>query len=321
MRKQSLSVIIVSYNGRELLRACLNSLFKQSQFDKIQVILVDNASTDGTPETVTEEFPQVQVMANSENRGFAAGVNQGLAFTTGQYVCLLNQDVVLRQDTLDKLVEFLENHRDVAAVGPRLRLPNGRLQVGAGGQRPSPLSVFCHFMGLSRVVPSAPSLYAYLAEKPRGAIEVDWISGACLVARAEVFGTVGLFDDSFFMYSEDIEWGERVKQAGWRLCLLDTVEVIHHWGSDSPQPSSMWLNSLDIYLYRRLSALGRFLIYLSMTIGFLLRVLVCWLGHKFRDGDGEQRLRNLIANARFCFRMLRNTVVTHVPRRDTSLQL
>lgn len=245
MSAPDLSIIIVSYNARQLLDQCLDALPAATEGLTVQTIVVDNASHDGTVEAMLAQRPQLEFLPLSENMGFARGTNLGLARATGRTVCLLNPDCVATPGSLAALVHHADAHPEAGAIGPRLVYANGEIQPSAlafpGGRW-----LVAHLLGLKRIlrVPGvevaarriAPRLgrvsAAYLESRvPTQEVRsVDWISGACLVARAEVAARVGPLDEGYFMYCEDADWCHRVHEAGWQVQQIPGVTIVHHVG-------------------------------------------------------------------------------------------
>ncbi len=243
-----LSIIIVSWNVRDLLRQCLSSAFEArgpmaadippaaSVEPRTEVIVVDNASTDGSPDMVRAEFPHVRLVANGENRGFTAANNQGLALSQGRMLLLLNPDTEVVGDALATMVRYMDAHPEVGALGPQLRYPDGSLQPS---RRRFPTfatalvesTVIQEWWADNRILRRY-----YMADTPDDAIQpVDWLVGACLLVRRPVYEQVGGLDEGFFMYSEEMDWCRRFKAAGWQVVYLPTATIIHHEGRSSEQ--------------------------------------------------------------------------------------
>lgn len=233
-----LSVIIVSWNVKRLLAECLTSVYEalaQSHFQG-EVLVVDNASSDGSAEMVRERFPQALLLANGENRGFAAANNQAIALTQGRFVLLLNPDTVVRRDALDILVRFMEDTPSAGMAGPRLVYPDGRFQHAAF-RFPSLAQAFFDFFPLHyRLLESSfngrypRSLYA--AGRP---FAIDHPLGACMMVRRQAIDEVGGMDEGFFMYCEEIDWAMRLKRAGWEVYCVPAAEVVHYAGQSTQQ--------------------------------------------------------------------------------------
>lgn len=290
MSAPDLSIVIVSYNTRELLDQCLDALPAATAGLAVQTIVVDNASRDGTVDALRARRPEVEVLALDENAGFARGTNLGIARSTGRTVCWLNPDCVATPGSLTALVRHADAHPEAGAIGPRLVYANGEIQPSAlafpGGRW-----LVAHLLGLKRVlrVPGvefaarkvAPGLgrvsAAYLASRlPAGeSRSVDWVSGACLLARAEVAAAVGPIDEGYFMYCEDADWCHRVHAAGWQVHQVPGVTVVHHVGGSGGGGASTTFHFYSSLLryFRRHRPASYGWIRLVMVVTFLLRAV------------------------------------------------
>ncbi len=230
-----LSIVIVSWNVRDLLRRCLHSILDARHSMRIEVVVVDNASTDDSSDMVRAEFPNVHIITNSENRGFPAANNQGLAVAQGQYVLLLNPDTEVIEDGLATMVAFADAHPGVGMVGPQLLYPDGSIQ---SSRRRFPTLATAAFEStwLEPYAPRRLLEHYYVLDQPDSVVQdVDWVMGAAMMARREAIEQVGLMDEGFFMYSEELDWCRRFREAGWRVIYLPTARVIHHEGKSSEQ--------------------------------------------------------------------------------------
>ncbi|MGQ9599750.1 MAG: glycosyltransferase family 2 protein [Anaerolineae bacterium] len=233
-----LTVIIVSWNVRDLLRRCLRSIRDSALTSDLQfeIVVVDNASSDGSPEMIAAEFPDVRLVANAENRGFTAANNQGLALSQGRFLLLLNPDTEVVGDALPTMVRYMEAHPEVGAVGPQLRYPDGSLQ-SSRRRFPTFATALVESTVIQEWWTDNRFLHRYyMADTPDDVIQpVDWIVGACLMVRREVYERVGGLDERFFMYSEELDWCRRIKSAGWTVVYLPDAVVVHHEGKSSEQ--------------------------------------------------------------------------------------
>jgi len=258
----ALAIVIVNYNTRDLLRDCLRSIFAHLTKTLLDVWVVDNASSDGSPAMVAAEFPQVQLIASPTNGGYAYANNLALRETTGvrgrgsgvssesllnpeprplapDYVMLLNSDTVVPAGALDRLVDYMQAHPMVGACGPKLLLANGALDLACRRSFPSPAAFIYHAVGLSKLFPKSPRFGAYnltyLDENQE--TEVDAVVGACMLVRAGVVREAGVLDETYFMYGEDLDWAYRIKQYGWKIMYVPSV-VVHHYkrASSSQRP-------------------------------------------------------------------------------------
>jgi len=251
-----LSVIIVTWNVRELALACLRALPEaltpaptgaaQTSPLPHEIIVVDNASTDGTAGLLRSDYPHVQLLENSENLGFARANNRALALARGRYVVLLNADTEPRPGSLAAMIRFMDAHARCGAASPRLVRPDGAPQPYAFGKDPSPLYLLCRALAHRR----GTYLHDWAVREP---VQVDWVSGACLVARRETVAQVGGLDERIFMYFEDNDWCRRMRAAGWEVWYNPGAEVKHIGGASlgqNPHARAAYYESL-VYFYRK----------------------------------------------------------------------
>jgi GT2 family glycosyltransferase len=228
-----LSVVIVNYRKGELLLACLDSVHATAGGLPLEVIVVDNASGDGTAEAVPRRFPTVRLLVNADNVGFARATNQGTARARGELVLWLNPDTVVRPGAFAELLAFFRAHPDAAAVGPRMVGPAGDLQYSCRAFPSLTTGLFTRYSILRRLWPGNPVSERYLLSDWDHASEraVDWISGACLLTSQAVLRQVGLLDERFFLFNEDVDWCRRAADLGRRIYYDPRAEVVHHIGA------------------------------------------------------------------------------------------
>lgn len=221
-KEDDLSIVIVSYNTRELLRARLKSL-------QGQTIIVDNASGDGSREMVEKEFPNVDLIKNRQNVGFAKANNQGIRRTKSTYILLLNTDCEATRQAITETLKFLDTHQEVGGISCKLVLADGSIDPACHRGFPTPWASLTYFLGLEKLFPASRIFGQYhQGYKPMGEIhDVDCISGAFFLIRREVIEKVGLLDEAFFMYGEDIDWCFRIRKAGYRIQFYPHVSVMH----------------------------------------------------------------------------------------------
>jgi len=256
------SVIVVNWNTRALLERCLASVFETSGDLSLEVIVVDNASTDGSAAMVRERFPEARLIVNPENVGFARANNQGLRVSAGRYQLLLNSDTVVWPGALARMIAFMDEHPCVGVLGAELRNPDGSLQP-SWAAFPSLLSEICgRNFRVRRPYPGSE------------AFRVDWVGGACLMVRREAADQVGLLDEAIFMYTEETDWCYRLARGGWEIVYLPGACVTHLGGGSSRNSSLRSLLALyasKMYFFRKHYGRG---MALALKVGLLARTAV-----------------------------------------------
>jgi N-acetylglucosaminyl-diphospho-decaprenol L-rhamnosyltransferase len=231
-----ISVIVVNWNVRDLLRRCLLSFNLSREDLVIEAIVVDCASSDGSVEMVQREFPWIRLIASEENLGYARGNNVGMAAARGRYLLLLNPDTEPVGDALGGMARYLDTHPTVGALGPALRYPDGALQ-SSRRRFPTLATAFCESTLLHQWFPNNRVARRYhLDDRPADVPQpVDWLVGAALMIRRQAWQQVGPLDEGFFMYFEELDWCRRCRAAGWEIHYLPTAEIVHHEGKSSEQ--------------------------------------------------------------------------------------
>jgi GT2 family glycosyltransferase len=250
-----ISIVIVSYNVRGYLRDCLNSVFRHSRPLRVETIVVDNHSQDGTPEMVRREFPSVNLIANEDNHGFARANNQGIRESTGRYVLLLNPDTLLWEKTLSATHDYMERHPEVGCVGIKTYTASGAVFPN-GSSFPASWKVMAKFLMVKMVLPnrwirkhfsrSLGRLFTYYANRDMER-EVDMVGGFFMFVRREVIEAVGLMDEDYFLEIEDSDWCMRMKRRAWRVKYIPYASFTHLIGK-----------SIDRYRFSKSSFLNEF---------------------------------------------------------------
>lgn len=223
---KNLSVSIVNYNNGDYLIQCLKSLKQQKQLD-MDILVVDNASTDGSLEKAKKDFPDIHFLTNKENLGFSKAHNLTLRKITSEFILILNPDTEIQRGDLVDLIEYMEDNPEVGALTGKVILPNGSLDWASHRGFPTPWASLLYYFFKN------DNLY-HLSSKPLNQThEVDAISGSFFLTRKSILDKVGIFDEDYFMYAEDIDLCFRIKQAGFKVMYKPTVEVLHHKGVSS----------------------------------------------------------------------------------------
>ena len=250
-----ISLIIVSWNAKLYLRDCLKSIRQDATLYQREVIVVDNASSDGSPEMVAREFPWVCLLRNSTNTGFSKANNIGIHHSQGRYVALVNSDVIVKPGCVDSLVSYLDTNLRVGVAGPRVLSGDGSIQPSCSRFPTFRRAVF-RALALDTLFPTSDFLAgdfmpAQMHSKER---RVDVVSGCFLVARREAVAMVGLLDERFFIYSEDVDWCKRFRKSGWQVVYYPAAEAIHFGGASSandPERFSVEMQKADLIYWRK----------------------------------------------------------------------
>lgn len=229
------STIIVNYNTKELLRNAINSVVSNSHGLETEIIVVDNKSTDDSIVMLKENYPNVKVIQNNENLGFPKANNIGIKQSTGRYVLLLNSDTEIIGDCLQKCINYMDSHTYIGVLGCKLVLANGELDHACKRGFPTPEASLWYMLKMYKLFPGNKQFGQYkmnhLSDDEIN--EVDSLTGAFMLLRREVIGEVGLLDEQFFMYGEDLDWCFRIKKAGWKVVYYPEALTIHYKGGSS----------------------------------------------------------------------------------------
>jgi GT2 family glycosyltransferase len=305
-----LAVIVVNYNTSDLLRNCVRSIEETAKKISCEIIIVDNHSSDGSTSVIVEEFPHHRAILNPQNAGFSRANNQAIRIARGRYLLLLNSDTVVLPGALDSMLDFMEKHPAAGAVSCRLLNEDGSIQASVSGFS-TPWMVFCRLFGLARIVPNG-WVRAFLQRRlarflgstvrnylvPYGAdrapVEVENISGSCLLFRREIVQTVGLLDENIFLYLEDMDFCRRIRQAGWKIFYLPSGSIIHLVGRSS---DGTFLNFdprsfQSLFYYYRKHHPARVGLVKAIVMGYCVTRLIllsaAWVFRRNRRGYGEK---------------------------------
>jgi len=229
------SIVIVNWKTPRLLAACLDSILKDTGHNEFEVWVADNASGDESVEMLKSNYPGVNVIANTENLGFSKACNQIIPQCEGTYVLLLNPDTIITDSAISKLADFMDNHADCGAAGPQVLNPDGTLQLACRRSFPDPWAAFFRLTYLSHLFPDNKTFAKYnlTYADPALILDVDALSGSCMMVRRSVIDQIGLMDEDIFMYGEDIDWCWRVKQSGYKVFYIPDAIVYHYHGAAS----------------------------------------------------------------------------------------
>ena len=288
------SIIIASWNTRDILRDCLASIYKETNGFPFEVIVVDNGSTDGSAQMVKTEFPQALLIANSENRGYAGANNQGMAIAKGRYVLLLNSDTLMRDTTLGKMISFADAHPEAGVMGCRVLNPDGTLQSSCFSF-PCLLNMFLMATYLQKLFPRNRFFgrERMLWFDWSQTCEVDVVVGCFMLVRRDAIEQVGTMDERLFMYCEETDWCYRLKQAGFKILYTPCAEIIHleRGSSKQMQPEmTLQLRASTLFFFKKhRSRLSYWLACVLVSSFFLLRIPywlakgICCKGSRLSD--------------------------------------
>lgn len=289
------TISIVNWNTREFLQRCLQSIFDNKPEIDFEIIVVDNASKDDSIGMLEENFPQIKVIKNSQNVGFAKANNQAIKQSTGKYILLLNPDTqFIMKKTLERMISWMKVLPNAGILAPQLLNPDGSIQKSVR-RFPNPWGIFCYYSGLARLFKTNRFFNNYLMEywNHNEFAQVEQPMGACLLVKRKVFEEVGLLSEEFFMYYEDVEFCWRVREQGWKIFFIPEVKILHYGGQSASlvKGSNFYERSKNLVkfmrIYYRNSRPRIFLVKLSLGLGTLLRLLyygvACLLSQSFKQ--------------------------------------
>ncbi len=274
-----LSVVIVSYNTRELTLACLRAVSSdlESSGLSFEIHVVDNASRDDSQSAIKREFPGVHLLAADRNLGFGRANNRAFARARGEFLLLLNSDAMVHTGAIAQMLAVLRENAKIGGVGPRLLNADGSLQVSCW-KFPSPARVWLESLGLARLFASHPRLGDYFRWPHDEARSVDFVIGACFLVRRAVYEQVGGFDEKFFLYAEETDWQKRIRGAGWEISFTPDAIVTHLGGAsgldEKSRVSALFWEGQERYILKHHGGAGWLWMRMGNLVGNLARALV-----------------------------------------------
>lgn len=281
-----ISIIIVNYKTFLLTKDTVESvLFTVNA--AFEIIIVDNNSQDGSYEKLRNVFNEeinkgrIKTIHNSINQGFAAANNLAINISKGEFILLLNSDTIVKKGSIDDTFTYIKNHHDVGAIGCKILLPNGKLDKSCKRSFPNPKNSFYRLFGFSKLDKNSKSNDYNLDNLDNNGIyEVDSLVGAFILVKKETINQIGLLDEDYFMYGEDIDWCYKIKEAGWKVIYYGAAEIIHHKGSSSKKQKSKLIYEFyrAMYLFynkhykEKYSFLIRFIVYTGITFLLLIKL-------------------------------------------------
>jgi GT2 family glycosyltransferase len=279
-----LSIIIVNYNVKEFLQNLIHSINKAAKNFSFEIIIVDNASDDGSEQFIKEKFPEVKLICNSYNEGFSKANNKGLSIASGKYILLINPDTLVSEDTFQKMIEFFESYPQAGMAGCKILNPDGSLQLACRRSFPGPWTSFCKVTGLSSLFPKS-KLFArynltYLDENET--YEVDAISGSFMMMRRDAYEKVGGLDEQFFMYGEDLDLCYRFQKSGYKVFYVHSTQIIHYKGESTKRSSfdetKVFYDAMDLFVKKHLSS--SFIVEIILRSAVVLRKFFAFVGRR-----------------------------------------
>ena len=301
------SVVIVAWNAKDYVSECLHSLQHQTICIPLEVIVVDNHSADGTAEMVSQEFPEVILIRNAHNLGFAGGNNEGIRRSTGNHIFLINSDVNVPPDCLNALYVYIEQHPEIGILGPRMVAPDGKTARSCM-RFPTLWNSFCRALGLDSVFRRSKLFGGFLMRdfNHDHIASVDVLNGWFWMVRRTALDQVGLLDERFFMYGEDIDWCRRFHDAGWKVVLYPGAEALHYGGASSaiaPVRFSIEMERANLQCWSKHNGRVRLIGYVLITLlHHALRILGYLAVYVFRRSARQQavfKVKKSLACARW----------------------
>ncbi|MDM7998332.1 MAG: glycosyltransferase family 2 protein [Acidobacteriota bacterium] len=303
-----ISAIIVSWNTKKLTMDCIRSLESSGGRLSIEIIVVDNASSDGSPDAIAAEFPNIVLIRNNRNLGFASANNIGIRRSTGAYICLINSDVLVPENCLPNMIEHMEQNRNIGVLGPLMRLADG--SIGDSCMRfPSVSNWFCRALALDTIFKRWRVFGGFLMTDFRydRTHDVDVLTGWFWMVRREALQKTGLLDERFFMYGEDIEWCKRFRDAGWRVVFFPEAEAVHYCGKSSAKAPTRFYVEMQRanmqYFAKYHSRAARFGFWVASVLHELVRIAGFALVYLFRP-SARSDVVGRIARANACLKWL-----------------
>ncbi|MBZ9570421.1 glycosyltransferase family 2 protein [Methanobrevibacter sp. TMH8] len=283
-----LSIIIVNYKTHDLTKNTVNSVLKTVK-SSYEIFIVDNDSQDGSYQKLESTFQneissgKIKLIANDSNQGFAAANNIAIRKSKGNFILLLNSDTIVKKGSIDIPLEYIKHNNDIGAIGPKILLPNGDLDKAAKRSFPNPKNSFYRLFGLSKISKNSNSDNYNLDNlDPDEVYEVDSLVGAFMLVRNETIIEIGLLDEDYFMYGEDIDWCYRIKKAGWKVIYYGKVDIIHYKGSSSKKQKSKLIYEFHraMYLFYKkhytdkYSLFTKIIVYIGITLLLIIKLFL-----------------------------------------------
>lgn len=283
-----LSIVIVNYNTKDLLKQTIESVINNTKGIEYEIWVVDNSSKDGSVEMVQEEFKSVKLIASKENLGFPKGNNVAIKKATGRYILLLNSDTKVIGDNLQHCVSYMDQHEEIGALGCKVELPDGTLDHACKRGFPTPEASLYYFLKLNKIMKNKRKYGAYtasyLGEDEIG--EVDALMGAFMMIPRTVIDKIGMLDEEFFMYGEDIDWCYRIKEAGYKIMYYPKEKIIHYKGSSSKKKKAKttyeFHRAMILFYRKHYNDKYNIFVKILVYIGVALRMILSMIKNLFK---------------------------------------
>lgn len=294
-----LSIVIISFNTKRIILDCLKSIYATAADLNPEVIVIDNASTDGSPQAIKQQFPQVKLIQNKTNLGFTKANNQGIRASRGEYIMLLNSDTLVKPRAIQKLIKFMDNHSQVGIAAPQLLNPDGSIQPN-GGYLPRLSNIIAWMLFIDDLPIIKPWFWSYQLRYLPAFLhnrQLGWVQGAAMILRRSMLDQIDLLDEQIFMYAEDVELCYRARKSSWQVMLLPQAQVIHRrFSSGSPQKAILGEYQGLKYIFQKHKPAWELpVIRLSLKLGALLRLMI--FGTIWRDAQKYAIYRTALALA------------------------
>ncbi|MBI4723070.1 MAG: glycosyltransferase family 2 protein [Candidatus Stahlbacteria bacterium] len=287
-----LSIIIVNWNVKHLLESCLASIYRFTKEIEFEIIVIDNNSPDRSVEMIKSKYPQVYLIENKENVGFAKASNQGIKVGKGDYFLLLNPDTIVHEESIDKMLNFILKRPDIGILGPKVLNPDQTIQLVCSGRVPTLSKVFLWqtFFKIDKNLDGSNPWYF----TPFTTTEIDWVSGVCMMIRKEVFKQIGLMDENIFAYFEDVDFCYRARLKGWKVYYFNEAKITHllakSWTFFPSKIVTIKLESELIFFAKHYGKNVAFICMLLTAYGSLTRICIWSFFYLFNKKRAKKKL-------------------------------
>ena len=295
MSKTTLSIIIVNYNAEKLLKNCIESIYNETREITFDIWVVDNNSSDNSVAMINENFPEVNLLQNADNVGFARANNMAIVKAKTDYVLLLNPDTIICNQAIEKVLGYMDPKPEVGITGCKVLNEDGSIQLACRRSIPTPKVAFFRLTGMSKLFPNSKLMAKYNLTylDASESHEVEAVSGAFLMIRSNVIDNIGCLDDRFFMYGEELDWCLRTKKAGWAVMYYPYAQIIHYKGecskSNSRKAAFEFYRSMYLFHKKHFADKYSSITNIIIYVGIFLKALISWRRFLFSGKVGSKR--------------------------------